>query len=283
MLHGTKAFHHVTRAGVIGHRITGAFPKKPFLASSLRTGNEEQHPENSAHELDVQYARQFVSCVEFDVEITEDGKLVVYHDNDTQRVTGKNLVVAKTDLASLQRLNLGFWCAQGYQDRHIPSFVEMLQACDRHGLAMNVEVKVNDPARLKQHVALVLAELQQYWPKDNPPPLLSSFSIEALQHAKQSGNPYPLGLLLETWRDDWLNVADDIDCVSVHLCRTLVTAERIQAIRKSKRDVLCYTVDDLADAEALMQMGVMTVFTDRLTDLQQLQRKYDGNSPQAKL
>lgn len=47
--------------------------------------------------------------LEMDVRLTADGVLVVHHDADTAKTTPEGLVVAETDLATLQALDKAYW------------------------------------------------------------------------------------------------------------------------------------------------------------------------------
>ena len=62
--------------------------------------------------------------VEFDVHITKDGHLVVFHDDDTRRMCGVNACVEELTLAELQKLYLA-----GSSER-IPSLGEVLAVID---------------------------------------------------------------------------------------------------------------------------------------------------------
>jgi len=44
--------------------------------------------------------------IETDVHVTKDGKFILCHDDNVQRVSGKNLVIEETDFATLRRVKL---------------------------------------------------------------------------------------------------------------------------------------------------------------------------------
>ncbi|MGJ8654254.1 MAG: glycerophosphodiester phosphodiesterase family protein [Opitutaceae bacterium] len=61
--------------------------------------------ENTIQAIDLAW-EQGADAVELDFRMTQDGHIVCIHDADTERVSGKKLVVADTDLAVLQELAL---------------------------------------------------------------------------------------------------------------------------------------------------------------------------------
>lgn len=69
---------------------------------------ENEHP----HSTPYGYAKSVaagVDMLDFDVQLTADGELVVQHDDTTGRTTNQDLVVADTDYADLALLDNAYW------------------------------------------------------------------------------------------------------------------------------------------------------------------------------
>ena len=69
---------------------------------------ENEHP----HSTPYGYAESVaagVDMLDFDVQLTADGELVVQHDDTTGRTTNQDLVVADTDYADLAMLDNAYW------------------------------------------------------------------------------------------------------------------------------------------------------------------------------
>lgn len=69
---------------------------------------ENEHP----HSTPYGYAESVaagVDMLDFDVQLTADGELVVQHDDTTGRTTNQDLVVADTDYADLALLDNAYW------------------------------------------------------------------------------------------------------------------------------------------------------------------------------
>lgn len=71
-------------------------------------GGDQDHPHSTMYAY-----RQAVAAgadvLEMDVQLTGDGVLIVQHDADTAKTTETALVVADTDLATLQALDNAYW------------------------------------------------------------------------------------------------------------------------------------------------------------------------------
>lgn len=95
--------------------------------------NENGIPENSIPAFERAYEHGF--AIETDVQMSSDGVLVVFHDDDLKRMTGEDGIVAEKTFEELRRLRLiGTDCV-------IPTFDEFLQAAN--GVHLVVEIKTH--------------------------------------------------------------------------------------------------------------------------------------------
>lgn len=202
-----------------------------------------------------------LTWVEFDVQLTADGTVVVIHDEDIARTTDGYGLVAQQPYSQLLEYDAGSWFTVDYTGERIPTLAEVLHCLVGLTVACNIELKAC-PEQAALLAKTVLQVVRHNCSPDLPPPLFSSFSIENLQALRALDQTIQLGLLLDEWRDDWQVIADELNCVTVHLGKQLVTEERIQRIQSSGRKVLSYTVNDAATAQQFFHWGIDAVFTD---------------------
>jgi glycerophosphoryl diester phosphodiesterase len=90
-------------------------------------GASHDAPENtlSAFKLAME---QGADGFEADFYLTSDGKIVCFHDKDTERISGKKLVVVKTPLADLQKLDVGNWKDPKWKGERMPTMADVLAA-----------------------------------------------------------------------------------------------------------------------------------------------------------
>src|SRR5438309_3583712 len=69
-------------------------------------GASADAPENTMRAIDLAW-RQGVDAVEIDVRLTRDGRLVLCHDEDAQRVGNSSLVIAEASYSQLETLDFG--------------------------------------------------------------------------------------------------------------------------------------------------------------------------------
>ena len=94
--------------------------------------------------------------------------------------------------------------------------------------------------------------------------LLSSFSAEALAAARHAAPQSPRALLVDVVPPDWREQLEAIDAVALHARAQSLTPAQAQAIRAAGYGLLCYTVNDPAEALALSAIGVDAICTDRI-------------------
>ncbi len=105
-------------------------------------GCSMQYPENSIEAFFQAANMPGVAGVEFDVQLTRDGEVVVFHDENVSRVTNGNKGVAEYTLKELKEL----WIAPGDERQtKIPTLREALEClepyCRERGLLINIELK----------------------------------------------------------------------------------------------------------------------------------------------
>ncbi|MDQ5902797.1 MAG: glycerophosphoryl diester phosphodiesterase [Pseudomonadota bacterium] len=211
-------------------------------------------PENTLAGLHAAAARGF-SAVEFDVMLSADGTPVLIHDETLERTTNGIGRVCETPDAVLFSLDAG-------QGERIPTLAEAAALCQQYGFLANVEIKpaAGHEARTAEVVARFVVE---HW-GFGVPPLISSFSPEALATAKRIAPQLQYGLLYESVPADWLQQRANFGALTLHCAACELSDVVLKEAEAAGVPVLCYTVNDPGEAQALFARGVASVFTDRL-------------------
>lgn len=199
--------------------------------------------------------------IEFDVMLSADGEPFVIHDESLKRTTNGRGDVGRVNAEYLQSLDAGSWFSKRFKDEKIPHFKEVLKWLTFTGVNANIEIKPY-PGQGAQTTTAVLSYINRHWPAGKAMPLVSSFDNNALALARSLAPELPLGMLLHVWDDNWKNLADSLQCFSVHLNRRIVTASRVMAIKEAGFRVFAYTVNRKRQALRLLDLGVDALFSD---------------------
>jgi glycerophosphoryl diester phosphodiesterase len=206
------------------------------------------------------------AAVEFDVKLSRDNHCILLHDDTLERTSNGSGLAAAHDYAALAALDAGSWYGPAFRGEPIPSLADVARHCLQHGVVANVELKpctgrARDTGR---HVASAAAQL---WRGQALPPLLSSFSLEALEAARVAAPDLPCGWLVEHWPQDWRARLAALGGVALHSDQILLTEARVAEVKDAGFKLLAYTVNQAARATDLLAWGVDGIITDALDRL----------------
>lgn len=195
-------------------------------------------------------------AVEFDVMLSGDGSPFLMHDETLERTTNGHGRVCQTPDAVLDALDAG-------DGEPPPSFAAAAQLCRARRLLANVEIK---PSRGFEILTaeVVVRQAQRLWQGDRLPPLLSSFSLDALEMARDLAPDLPRAVLFEALPADWLSIVQRLGAFSVHCDAELLDENAVRDVVDRGIPLLCYTVNTPEMAKKLFSLGVSGLFTDRL-------------------
>lgn len=217
-------------------------------------------PENTLTAF--QKARELgAEMIEFDVKLSADGEPVILHDDDVKRTTNSKGECQALSLSDLKKLDAGRWYGKKFKGETIPTLTETIALMGEVGLSANIEIKPSK-GQAQETAVTVLSRVNEYWPESLPPPLFSSFDLEVLECLRTLSPDIHLGLLLYGWRDDWEELAEKFQCVSVNINYQALNKSRIEEIKASNYLLLVYVVNRKRRALKLLKLGVDAIFTD---------------------
>lgn len=197
--------------------------------------------------------------IETDVHKTADGVYVIFHDDNTGRMTNKDMVIEKSTYKELCELTLNDTNGkQGRRDLIIPLLDDYVSICKTYNKHAVLELKNSFAYEdIKEIVEIIesyeylddttfisfdinnLISLRKICPNQNAQFLTGSFSNEILENLKK----YKLDL--------------DIDS-------KCVTKELVQTMKGNNIEVNCWVCDDAEDGEKLVECGVDYITSDIL-------------------
>jgi len=221
-------------------------------------GARRQAPENTLPAFELAVA-QGADGVEFDVQLTADGAVVVIHDEAVDRTTdGKGPVVGFT-LAQLRRLDASAGLA-GHAGVQIPTLAETLDLLAPTGLKLNIELKNSeeDYPGLEERVLHAVAshDLAERV-------VLSTFNHYSLKKLQELGATSQLGMLYtdplyKPWR-----YASRLGVGAIHPpARFVLSGGWVRHAHAAGLVVRPWVVNSERSLARMFRWGVDAVFTD---------------------
>ena len=203
---------------------------------------------------------------ECDVKLSADGVAYLMHDATLQRTTDGLGDAAGEDWKTLSQLDAGNWHSAEYAGETLPTLAAVASFCMANACHLNIEIKPipGTEAHTGRVVANLAAEL---WAGSAVPPLLSSFSEEALAAAHAAQFMLPTALLVNLVPDDWQEKLHALGCIALDVNCLFLTDDHIREIKSAGYRLLTYTCNEADEARRLLALGVDSVITDAMVGM----------------
>ncbi len=229
-------------ARTIAHRGLSGLEKENTCAAFVAAGNRESY-----------YG------IECDVHRTLDGEFVVFHDDDTARVGIDKLVLEESTFATLRGLQLtDLDGARGRIDLTMPTLQEYIQICKKYEKKAILELKNEfEEADIVRIIAIIQGEgyLEET--------VFISFALQNLIVLRKLLPAQKAQYLLSKWEDTALAVLQQYQ-LDLDIDYRVLTQEIVNAVHAAGFVVNCWTVNTVAEGEALAAMGVDYITTNIL-------------------
>ncbi len=249
-----------------------ALPDAPVLNIGHR-GASGHAPEHTFASYELALA-QGADYIEIDLQMTADGVLVAMHDKTLNRTADapegvperycRGLVSKKT-LEQIKMCDAGSWFSPEYAGEQIPTLEEIFQ---RYGTSVNYYIETKNPDAAPGMEEELLRLMNKYKltepAEENWQVLIQSFSAESLMTIHEMNEDLPLIQLY--WAGTSKSIQRDLDAVSEYAVgigpyKQDVDAELIAAAHERCLAVHPYTVNETAEMEDLISLGVDGMFT----------------------
>ena len=238
----------------------------PYPRILAHRGGGTLAPENTLAALRCGLAYGY-RAVEFDVMLASDGVPVVVHDPELGRTVAGSGHVSDYTADELGSMDAGAWFGPEFAGEGVPTFAAVAAYCKAQRIWMNIEIKPAPGFDVATGAAVARAT-RDYFAKEIADgellPLLSSFSIDALQAARQAAPELARGWLVEAIPADWAQQAKELGVVALHCDHTQLTPDVARTIKDGGYGLFCYTVNTPERASELLAWGVDGFCTDRI-------------------
>lgn len=196
-----------------------------------------------------------IDGIETDVQMTKDGELVIFHDEDLARVTKKQGFLKDFTLAELRALNANNNYDGYYQ---IPTIDEFLSLVKDEDIIINLELKTG----IFEYIGIeekVYQKIMEYGLKDKV--IISSFNHYSLVRFHALDKDIKIGLLSSDRIIDPIGYIKKLGFNCYHPFFAIINQEVIDLAHHNDIDVNIWTVDLDYVFDMAKKMGVDTIMT----------------------
>jgi glycerophosphoryl diester phosphodiesterase len=191
--------------------------------------------------------------IEIDVQETADGEVVVIHDSDFMKLSGRGLKIWDATLSDLARIDVGSWFDPAYAAERTPTLAQVLDiARDRAKVLVELKYYGHD-VDLEARTARVI---EQAGMADQV--AIMSLKYPAILKMREIRPDWRTGVLAATAVGNITRLDGDFVAVNVHQ----VGPRLLSAAKAAGKDVYAWTVNDPLEMSAMMSLGVDGIITD---------------------
>jgi glycerophosphoryl diester phosphodiesterase len=197
--------------------------------------------------------------IELDCQLSLDGHVVVFHDEQLRRTAGARGPLRGRTLAQLKSLDIGRWRGPACKGERILTLEEALEVfAGKADLCLEIK---NYPQSLAGIELKVLFILSHYDYLERT--IVTSFDYRSLARIRELAPDIAIGLNCGSAAcQDPLDAARQLAATSLHVRKNFATRALLAAAWEEGLDVHVWTVNELRDIEAFVAMGVQGVISD---------------------
>ncbi|MBM7096703.1 glycerophosphodiester phosphodiesterase [Bacillus sp. H-16] len=231
--------------------------------------------------------------MELDIQMTADGELVAFHDDEVDRTTDGEGEVGDYTLEELKELDAGSWFNEEYPEKADESYegAEILtleEIFDEFGSDVNYYLETKSTYLNDDMEEPLVEMIEEYGFDEKDNVIIQSFHQDSLKEVHERNESIPLVQLLwwevdeETGeKEEWLDITpapsemteEDFEEISQYAVgigphleyydgTEVIDEDFVQRAREHDFMVHVYTLNEKEDMERLMDWGVTGIFTD---------------------
>jgi len=200
-----------------------------------------------------------VDMIELDCQLSQDGHVVIFHDEKLKRTAGSRGALRDRTLAQLKQLDIGKWRGKAFTGERILTLEEALEtAAGDVGLCLEFK-NFGAPAPGLELKTLFILSHYDYLERTT----LSSFDYRCLARLRELAPEATLGVLYGAGIDqDPFQVAEQLGARSLHVQKELASRHLLSRAWEEGLDVYVWTVNDFHDMETFVGLGVQGLISD---------------------
>ena len=192
-----------------------------------------------------------VDAIELDVHLTLDNEIIVFHDEDLNRLTNGFGKVCALSLENLQKLKINNY-------HKIPTLIEVLDLINKQ-CVVNIELKGNGTPKLVSKLIEHYIQEKNWAIKQF---LVSSFNTDMLLEMRSLNPNIPLGIITDRDLEHALDFSKYLKIEYIIANFELLNKDKVARIQNLGYKILAWTVNETADIKIVKNFNVHGIISD---------------------
>ena len=197
--------------------------------------------------------------IELDCQLSQDGHVIVFHDERLTRTARARGKISETTLEQLKKLDIGQWRKKAFKGQRILTIEEVLQfVVGNIDLCIEIKHFSHSPQGIELKLLFILSHYD-YLDRT----IISSFNYHCLERVRELAPESRLGVLFGSdIKEDPFAAARRLNATSIHIQKDLATRDFLDKAWEDGLDVHVWTVNEIRDMEKFASLGVQGIVSD---------------------
>ena len=217
-------------------------------------GSSIKYPENTMLAF-VGALNEQANWIELDVQETKDDVLVVSHDNNLKRTTGKDINITDMNYDEIKEIDVGSYLNSNYPISYIPRLENVIKWASSNNMKVNIELKPNGMENDLEEK--VIALIKKYNFEDNC--VVASGKYEVLEKVKEIDDDIKTAYVMSFFYGDIIKL-DKVDVFSIEA--SSINNELVKKIHNNGKEIYAWTVNNSDSINKMLELNVDNIITD---------------------
>ncbi|MRH43201.1 glycerophosphodiester phosphodiesterase [Aquibacillus halophilus] len=216
-------------------------------------GDLKNAPENSMSSVRSAIDKG-VDAVEIDVQMTQDGVIVLNHDMDLRRTADVSSQIKDMTYEEVSKIDIGRLHSEEYVGEKIPKLDQVLEVVKQEDVTLIIDVKSVDSN--SEFAESVVELIEKYEMEDAV--YIQAFENDILQEIRNINNSIKIGQILFLSAGNLSNL--DVDFYTIR--QSMLTERFINNAKRQNREVWVWTVNIERNMKEVLKYDIDGIITD---------------------
>ena len=228
------------------------------LVKIAHRGASGNFPENTGLAFEKAIAAR-ADMIELDCQLSEDGHVVVFHDERLLRTARARGMIKEKTLEQLKKFDIGVWKKPSFRGQRILTLEEALSiVAGKVDLCLDIKQFPGSQPGIEIKLLFILSHYNYL-----DQTIFSSFQYSCLARIRELAPEARIGLIYGAgMKEDPFAVAAEIGAASIHVQKDLASRDFLDHAWEAGLDVHVWTVNELRDMQKFSSLGVQGLVSD---------------------